>query len=320
VLEIDGIRILTGAFQAGDPDDGYLIIKPRPLVERYLGFIDALRPRTVVELGIREGGSTALLVLASGADVVVALDLEPHEPPALAHFSERGLAAERLVTRYGVDQGDRELVRSTVADALGGAPIDLVIDDASHQYGPSRASFETLFPLMRPGGLYIVEDWAADLQIAGRVARHVDPHDPSFARREHLVRTLVYRLNQPGYVVPEALESRLRAVDLSAAAIDDDRDPASQFSAVMKWIVDTASLVDLADLAEGLGSPGTDPSPPMPDLGVELVVLAASRRDLVAEVVVDDCAIVARRGPAEIDATAFRIDQHLSDPYRYLRS
>jgi hypothetical protein len=34
-----------------------------------------------------------------------------------------------------------------------------VIDDASHIYEPTRASFETLFPYLRPGGLYIIEDW-----------------------------------------------------------------------------------------------------------------------------------------------------------------
>ena len=34
-----------------------------------------------------------------------------------------------------------------------------MIDDASHLYEPSLASFETLFPLLRPGGTYIIEDW-----------------------------------------------------------------------------------------------------------------------------------------------------------------
>jgi hypothetical protein len=35
-----------------------------------------------------------------------------------------------------------------------------VIDDASHLYRTTRASFEALFPLCVPGGLYIIEDWA----------------------------------------------------------------------------------------------------------------------------------------------------------------
>ena len=40
------------------------------------------------------------------------------------------------------------------------SPLDLVIDDASHMYQPTKASFEALFPCLRPGGLYVIEDWA----------------------------------------------------------------------------------------------------------------------------------------------------------------
>jgi hypothetical protein len=34
-----------------------------------------------------------------------------------------------------------------------------VVDDASHRAGPTRASFNVLFPRLRPGGVYIIEDW-----------------------------------------------------------------------------------------------------------------------------------------------------------------
>ena len=40
------------------------------------------------------------------------------------------------------------------------APPDLIIDDASHLYSETKTSFETLFPQLRPGGLYIIEDWS----------------------------------------------------------------------------------------------------------------------------------------------------------------
>ena len=42
---------------------------------------------------------------------------------------------------------------------LGGG-LDLVIDDGSHLAEPTRTSFDTLFPLLAPGGFYIIEDWA----------------------------------------------------------------------------------------------------------------------------------------------------------------
>src|SRR5262249_2589211 len=66
---------------------------------------------------------------------------------------------QRIATHWSVDQADAARLRAIVQREFNG-PLDLVIDDASHQYGPTKASFETLFPLLRPGGLYIIEDWA----------------------------------------------------------------------------------------------------------------------------------------------------------------
>jgi len=37
--------------------------------------------------------------------------------------------------------------------------IDVVIDDCSHLAEPTRLAFDTLFPHVRPGGFYVVEDW-----------------------------------------------------------------------------------------------------------------------------------------------------------------
>lgn len=38
-------------------------------------------------------------------------------------------------------------------------PIDIVIDDASHDPVLTRRSFDLLWPSVRPGGVYIIEDW-----------------------------------------------------------------------------------------------------------------------------------------------------------------
>ena len=48
--------------------------------------------------------------------------------------------------------------------------IDLVIDDASHLYVETKASFEELFPRLRPGGLFIIEDWASGHTMSKLVA------------------------------------------------------------------------------------------------------------------------------------------------------
>lgn len=40
---------------------------------------------------------------------------------------------------------------------------DLIADDASHEGTVTRASFDLLWPLVRPGGMYVIEDWMASL-------------------------------------------------------------------------------------------------------------------------------------------------------------
>ena len=35
-----------------------------------------------------------------------------------------------------------------------------MIDDASHLLAPTRSSFNCIFPRVRPGGWFVIEDWA----------------------------------------------------------------------------------------------------------------------------------------------------------------
>jgi len=67
---------------------------------------------------------------------------------------------------FGVDQADRARVAAIARDEFRGAPLDLVVDDASHGLDETRVSFETLFPLLRPGGVYVIEDWNWQLKLA----------------------------------------------------------------------------------------------------------------------------------------------------------
>ncbi len=56
-----------------------------------------------------------------------------------------------------------------------------MIDDASHLLDPTRSSFNVLFPLLRPGGVYVVEDWELDLNFERQAAQ-----DPVLADRIRL--------------------------------------------------------------------------------------------------------------------------------------
>jgi Methyltransferase domain len=86
-------------------------------------------------------------------------------------ITARGLG-DKVATHWGVDQSDQEELRDIAQQEFDG-PLDLVIDDASHFYAPTKASFEALFPLLRKGGLYVIEDWGWE-----HTQEFVDPEHP----------------------------------------------------------------------------------------------------------------------------------------------
>ena len=137
----------------------FLLLKERALIDRYATLLPPLRPRNVLELGILEGGSAAFLRELLRPNLLVALDQKPPTSPALRDYIADDGLADMLRVFGDVDQGDRPRLAQIVDDAFGSEPLDLVVDDCSHLYEPTRASFNELFPRLRPGGLYVIEDW-----------------------------------------------------------------------------------------------------------------------------------------------------------------
>ena len=137
----------------------FLLFKPRSLIERYVEWIEELQPRNIVELGILEGGGTALLHELARPRRMLALDRKPPTVPALRDLVDTKGLGDVVRTHTDVDQSDRGRLAAIVDDVFGDEPLDLVVDDCSHLYEQTRASFNELFPRLRPGGLYTIEDW-----------------------------------------------------------------------------------------------------------------------------------------------------------------
>ena len=137
----------------------FLLLKHRSVVERYDELLDELRPRHIFELGILEGGSTALLSELAKPRALVAIDREPPKTPALGHYVASRNLDEVIRTHVDVDQSDRGRLAAIANDAFGDESLDLVVDDCSHMYEATRESFNELFPRLRAGGLYLIEDW-----------------------------------------------------------------------------------------------------------------------------------------------------------------
>jgi hypothetical protein len=138
--------------------DRFCLLKARWQVDWYAQFLEDLAPRAMIEIGMFDGGSMAL-----GADLVaphklVGIDARP-APGALEHFIARRGLREQVRPYYGVDQTDRARLAEIVAAEFGAEPLDLVVDDASHLLDATRVTFDALFPRLRKGGIYVIEDW-----------------------------------------------------------------------------------------------------------------------------------------------------------------
>jgi hypothetical protein len=115
----------------------------------HLRKFQAMKPGVLnyLELGSLEGASLrAFREYFPHAGRLVGVDISPR-----VWFADEGA---NIHCEVG-SQTDSEFLTGVNA-RLG--PFDIMIDDAGHQLEPTLRSFEILFPLLRDGGVYIIED------------------------------------------------------------------------------------------------------------------------------------------------------------------
>ncbi|MCP9850228.1 class I SAM-dependent methyltransferase [Cyanobium sp. Morenito 9A2] len=106
-------------------------------------------PVRILEIGVQTGGSLQLWRKYFGPTAVVfGVDIDP----ACQTFDDQDAKV-----RIG-SQADASFLRSVVAE-MGG--LDIVVDDGSHVASDQQISFETLFPQLSNGGVYVCEDLQA---------------------------------------------------------------------------------------------------------------------------------------------------------------
>ena len=106
---------------------------------------------------------------------------------------EKSWHREKRITTIQADQSDRESLRQ-LAEAI--TEVDIIIDDGSHVNSHVIATFETLFPLVRPGGFYAIEDTQTSYwsEFGGNPESHDDPHTTM-----GYFRKLVDEINRPEF-------------------------------------------------------------------------------------------------------------------------
>jgi hypothetical protein len=140
--------------------DLFVLQKPRRMIDAYTSAISDFAPKNILEFGIFKGGSVALLCEVARPARYVAIELAEDRVEALDRWVDARGLADSVSVHYGVSQDDTDRVLEIVDTEFGGEPIDLIIDDASHALPETRTTFNALFPRLRAGGGYIIEDWA----------------------------------------------------------------------------------------------------------------------------------------------------------------
>jgi len=126
--------------------------KPMFKLEQYFDVYDKYfskyrnTPVRILEIGVCDGGSLDLWRSYFGDDAIIfGIDINP----AVRKF------ACKNTTIIIVDQEDRETLEELFKDV---EPFDIILDDGGHMPNQQKNSFEALFPLLHPNGVYLVED------------------------------------------------------------------------------------------------------------------------------------------------------------------
>ena len=138
-----------------NPLEAYFRNNSGRLIHKWLHYFDIYdrhfapyrgRPITVVEFGVYHGGSLQMWKKYFGRRArIYGIDIDPR---CLA------VKEDRIEVILG-DQEDRVFLKD-LRERIG--PIDVLIEDGGHSMGQQIATFEEMWPVIRDGGVYLVED------------------------------------------------------------------------------------------------------------------------------------------------------------------
>ncbi|OGM55884.1 hypothetical protein A3F62_01525 [Candidatus Woesebacteria bacterium RIFCSPHIGHO2_12_FULL_44_11] len=104
------------------------------------------RPLNLLEIGVGWGGSLFTWAEYFPKAKITGIDNNPKRK----EFEEGNIKV------FIGDQADSDFLKS-VNEQTG--PFDIVIDDGGHMMHQQITAFKTLFPLLKDGGYYVIEDW-----------------------------------------------------------------------------------------------------------------------------------------------------------------
>ena len=118
------------------------------IYDRYFSAFDGESIK-FLELGVHTGESLKVWASYFPNGTIVGLDLAKPGPD---------FSAFPNIAYESADQADKSRL-GAICKAHAPEGFDIIIDDASHIGHASAASYMALFPKLKSGGLYIIEDW-----------------------------------------------------------------------------------------------------------------------------------------------------------------
>lgn len=140
------IMLKHGSDKAPEPPYGH------HYTPHYHKWFEPLRNENIVLLEVGVGGEDTEL---GGKSLLGWREYFPHgKIYGIDIYDKRGLDGERLKTFMG-SQDDPKFLNAVIGEI--GSP-DIIIDDASHINKLTIKTFELLFPRLKKGGIYVIED------------------------------------------------------------------------------------------------------------------------------------------------------------------
>lgn len=159
IFEIDGVEFVIderpGPQRGKSAENRFILVKNTGCLDFYRKW-DKKKPETIMEVGMFEGGSIIMLDKLFKPKTMVGMDLRQEPIQPLEAYVQHH---PHIKTYYGCSQSD-PVTLQIARENFVNTGIDLVVDDASHLYGHTKATFAMLFPMVTVGGHYIIEDWA----------------------------------------------------------------------------------------------------------------------------------------------------------------
>jgi predicted O-methyltransferase YrrM len=163
-FEMNGYKITLDYAHGGSRREStahdFTMMKDRHFLDEYVA-LQGQNIKRILEIGVYQGGSFVFLDQLLKPEKISAVELSTVPLPALDQYVRENI--DRARVHYGTSQDDVSRLKEIIAQDMGGE-VDLVVDDASHFYEQTKTTFETVFPMLRPGGVYLIEDWSWSFQ------------------------------------------------------------------------------------------------------------------------------------------------------------